>query len=109
MFVEAEELLVPDSPPAVEVVVVAILVLAHVLVEPSCLGEAVEAHAAVRGPVEEGRAVALAPQQTGQSVDAVVAIFADDVGHDKGRYRGQDGRHRVYRLAPVGEGVLEDV
>ena len=111
--VELQELLVPDGPGAVEVVVAMIVGVFVVLrapivaLEARGAGEGLEAHRAVLRTVEEGRLVALPlAQLAGQSAHVVErGRRQEERLHVVGQRREGAG-HALDALAPVGIAVL---
>ena len=116
LFAEGEghvlhEFLVPDGPVSVEVVasveafVVAVVAQSEVVAEAGAACEGLEAHRAVGCAVEEGGAVALAPEAVGQAAEVVERCGGEDEGFDEEGERGEGGGHGVDALAAIGEGV----
>ena len=109
--IELEELLVPDAPVTVVVVIarvgVVVFGLAVVVLESADVGERLEAHGTVGSAVEEGGVVALVIQDIGDATDPVVAVGGEEIRLVESGYAAQNGRHGIDGLAPVGESVFE--
>ena len=112
--VELQELLVPNGPRAVEVVitiVVRVFVVfrtAEIVLEAAAVGKGLEAHRAVHRSVEEGGIIAFVLRQlTSQSGHVVQRGGSEEERLHKARNARQHARHALDALAAVGVGILE--
>ncbi len=100
-----QELLIPDSPRAVERLLAIVLVHAVVGLEAGRAGVSLETHAAVGRSMEERGGVALTPKPLGDGRYSVGGIRRYDIRLNQHRNRGQHGGHGVDRLAPRSERI----
>ena len=102
-----QKLFVPDSPHAIEIVVVAILGHAEIIIIAGSIGVGLKTHRAIGRAMKKCGVITVRLQNIGNGRNSIGGIRRCDVWFDEHRDARQHRRHGVDRLATVGKTMFE--